>query len=119
MRAFAIAVLSTATLAACDSAEPRAALGGDPENGRLLLRQFGCGSCHAIPGVAAAQGKVGPPLEGIASRVYLAGVLPNTPENMARFIMDPQLADPRTTMPDLGVSEAHARDMVAFLATLK
>jgi cytochrome c2 len=89
------------------------------ENGRLLLRQFGCGSCHEIPGVAAAEGRVGPPLDGVARRVYLGGVLPNSPENMARFIRRPQEIDPRTAMPDMGVTEAHARDMVAYLYTLK
>ena len=89
------------------------------ENGRLLLRQFGCGSCHEIPGVAAADGKGGPPLEAIASRVYLGGTLPNTPENIVRFIRKPQEAVPRTAMPDLGVTEAHARDMVAYLYTLE
>jgi cytochrome c len=97
----------------------KSSLGGDPENGKLLLRQFACGSCHDIPGVAAAKGKVGPPLEGVASRIYLAGVLPNTPANMLSFIRDPQKADPRTAMPDLGVNEEHARDMVAYLYTLK
>lgn len=95
--------------------------GEDPSvaNGRLLLRQFGCGACHEIPGVAAAKGRVGPPLAGIGSRVYLAGVLPNSPGNMARFIRRPQEVDPRTAMPDLGVTEAHARDMVAYLYTLR
>jgi cytochrome c2 len=88
---------------------------GNPENGRLLLRQYGCGSCHRIPGVADADGKVGPPLAGIARRVYLAGVLPNTPENMARWIQGPQQFEPRTAMPNLQVSQAQARDMVAYL----
>ena len=113
--------LVTACLAAtgCSSDEEFAALGGDPENGRLLLRQFGCGGCHTIPGVAAAQGRVGPPLEGISRRVYLAGALPNTPENMLGFIRTPQSVDPRTAMPDLGVSDAHGRDMVAYLYTLR
>jgi cytochrome c2 len=102
----------------CGKAEAPA-LGGDPENGKLLLRQFACGSCHEIPGVAAARGKVGPPLEGVASRVYLAGVLPNTPENMAGFIRAPHKVDPRTAMPDLGITEPHARDIVAYLYTLR
>jgi cytochrome c2 len=93
--------------------------GGDPERGRLLLRQFGCGTCHRIPGVAAARGGVGPPLDGVARRVYLAGTLPNTPDNMARWIRDPQGVDPRTAMPDMQVGEAHARDMVAYLVTLR
>ena len=95
------------------------ALSGDVENGRLLLRQFGCGSCHAIPGVAVANGRVGPPLDGVATRVYLAGVLPNTPENMATFIRAPKAVDPLTAMPDLGVTETHARHMVAYLYTLR
>jgi cytochrome c2 len=95
--------------------------GKDPsiENGRLLLRQFGCGACHEIPGVAAADGKAGPPLGGVADRVYLGGTLPNSPDNMVRFIRRPQDIDPRTGMPDLGVTEPHARDMAAYLHTLK
>jgi cytochrome c2 len=113
-----LAVLLCLVLSAC-SEKPAKALGGDPERGRLLLRQFACGSCHAIPGVANASGKVGPPLERIAQRVYLGGVLPNTPQNMAAFIRAPHKADPRTAMPDMGVGEEHARDMVAYLYTLK
>lgn len=107
-----------ALVAGCGESRPPA-LGGDPENGKLLLRQFACGACHAIPGVAGARGTVGPPLGGVARRVYLAGVLPNTPERMAHFIRAPQSADPRSAMPDLGVTEEHARDMVAYLYSLE
>ncbi|HVE49716.1 MAG TPA: cytochrome C1 [Casimicrobiaceae bacterium] len=92
---------------------------GDAENGRLLLRQFGCGTCHRIPGVAAAEGNVGPPLDAIARRVYLAGILPNTPANMVRWIRSPQSIDAKTAMPDLNVTEAHARDMTAYLYRLR
>ena len=99
-------------LAACGEAP-------DVENGRLLLRQFGCGACHSIPGVATATGRTGPPLESIGRRAYLAGGVPNTPDNMARFIMKPQAFDPRTRMPDLQVTEGHARDMTAYLQGLK
>src|SRR5215211_520953 len=76
---------------------------GNPDNGKLLLRQYGCGSCHTIPGVPSAKGNVGPPLDAISKRVYLAGVLPNTPQNMARWIRAPQDIDPRTAMPNLQV----------------
>lgn len=107
------AVLFMLFIMGCTREDPSVA------NGRLLLRQFGCGACHEIPGVAAAQGRVGPPLGAVARRVYLGGVLPNSPENMARFIRRPQDVDPRTAMPDLGVTEAHARDMVAYLYTLR
>jgi cytochrome c1 len=99
-----------------NDAPPKAASNaGDAERGRLLLRQYGCGSCHAIPGVAAATANVGPPLEGVARRVYLGGVLPNTRENMALWIRDPQRFDPLTAMPDMQVPEQEARDMVAYL----
>jgi cytochrome c len=104
-------------LAACGAEKPVA--NGDPERGRLLLRQFGCGACHRISGVADAQGNVGPPLDGVAKRVYLAGLVPNTPDGMARWIRTPKAHDPQTAMPDLGVSEEHARDMVAYLYMLR
>ena len=84
-------------------------------NGRLLLQQYGCGSCHAIPGVANARGNAGPTLAGVRSRVYIGGFLPNTPENMARWIVSPRAIDPLTAMPDLQVPPAHASDMVAYL----
>ena len=113
-----LTALAFVVVAACGKTEAPA-LGGDVENGKLLLRQFACGSCHEIPGVAGARGKVGPPLAGVARRVYIAGVLPNTPESMAAFIRAPHKADPRSAMPDLGVTEPHARDMVAYLYTLK
>ncbi len=112
-----IAAALSFALAACGAGKP--ALDGDPERGRLLLRQFGCGACHRISGVADAQGNVGPPLDGVAKRVYLAGVLPNSADSMARWIRAPKAIDPQTAMPDLGVSEEHARDMVAYLQTLR
>jgi cytochrome c2 len=111
------AVTAALTLVACSGEQP--VLEGNPEQGRLLLRQFGCGACHRIPGVADAQGNVGPPLDGVAKRVYLAGVVPNSPQGMARWIRTPKAFDPHTAMPDLGVSEPHARDMVAYLHTLR
>jgi cytochrome c len=92
---------------------------GDAKSGRLLLRQFGCGTCHRIPGVADAQGNVGPPLDGVSRRVYLAGRVPNSAERMARWIRNPKAFDPQTAMPELGVGEEHARDMVAYLRTLR
>jgi cytochrome c len=107
------------TLVACEKQTRIPAAPGDAEHGKLLLRQYGCGTCHTIPGVAAARGNVGPPLDAIASRVYLAGILPNTPQNMVRWIRAPQEIDPRTAMPNLQVPEAHARDMTAYLYRLR
>ena len=93
--------------------------GGDAERGRHLISTYGCGTCHLVPGVPTAEGVVGPPLTGIGARVMLAGQLPNTPENMMRWIRDPQQVEAGTAMPDLQVGEQDARDIAAFLYTLQ
>jgi cytochrome c1 len=90
----------------------------DAERGKLALHQHACTACHVIPGVAGADVHVGPPLSGLARRELLAGAVPNTPEQLVRWIRNPQAIDPGTAMPMLGVSEASARDMAAYLATL-
>lgn len=93
--------------------------GGDPHAGRQALLRYGCGSCHTIPGVQRANGLVGPSLAGIAKRVYVAGVLYNTPDNLSRWIRDPPAVDPLTAMPKIGVSDGDARDITAYLYTLE
>ena len=93
--------------------------GGDPRQGPAAIGRYGCGSCHRIPGIRAATGMVGPPLEGIASRAYLAGQLPNSPANMVRWIQHPQHVEKGTVMPEMGVTEGDARDIAAFLYTLR
>lgn len=91
---------------------------GDPEHGKVLLQQYACNGCHEIPGVIGVSKAAGPPLGGIARRSYLAGLLPNTRENMTLWIRHPQRVDPLSAMPDLGVTPQDAEDMVAYLITL-
>src|SRR5688572_27904257 len=93
--------------------------GGNPERGQTALDGFGCGTCHVIPGVKGAVGGVGPPLSRFAVRSYIAGQLANEPQNLIRWIQDPQAVEPGTAMPNLGVDEAVARDMAAYLYTLR
>jgi cytochrome c2 len=62
---------------------------------------------------------VGPPLEHIAGRSYLAGMLPNTPDNMVTWLRHPQQVVPGNAMPDLGLSDAGGRDIAAYLETLR
>ena len=90
---------------------------GDPRRGEAMFIQYGCGSCHALKNVRTATGMVGPPLDGIALRVIIAGHLSNTPENMEKWIRDPQQVSPGTAMPDLNVGAEDARDITAFLYT--
>ena len=91
--------------------------GGDPLRGEAMFIQYGCGSCHGVKHVRKATGTVGPPLDGIAIRTVIAGKLDNTPENLERWIRDPQHVTPRTAMPDLRVGQRDARDIAAFLYT--
>jgi cytochrome c len=110
-------------LASCQQAElerkAEAMTGGSPGRGVEAINRYGCASCHTIPGVPGATALVGPNLQQVASRMYVAGVLPNTPDNMMRWIQHPRDVDPLTAMPNLGVNDADARDIASYLYTLK
>ena len=93
--------------------------GADPDRGARAMVAHGCGACHVIPGVTGARGSVGPPLNGFSERAYVAGVLPNEPGGLVRWLMNPPAHSPETAMPDLGVTEPEARDMAAYLYTLR
>jgi hypothetical protein len=68
-------------MGACRDKEPiRVVAGGDPAAGKHLIKRYGCGSCHVVPGVTGANGMVGPPLEYFSRRAYIAGEVPNDPE---------------------------------------
>lgn len=99
--------------------EAAAVTGGDPSRGRAAISRYGCSTCHTIPGISGANGLVGPPLSQMASRSYIAGVMPNTPDNMIRWIQNPPQVDGLTAMPNLGVNEQDARDIAGYLYTLK
>ena len=92
---------------------------GEPKRGRVAIERHGCVACHVIPGIASPGSNVGPPLDKIATRGYIAGVLANTPENMQRWLRDPPSVDPLTAMPNLQLSEQEASDIAAYLYTLK
>ncbi len=91
---------------------------GDPGRGRRWIARYGCGACHVVPGVAQAVGEAGPPLTDFAARHYIAGELVNTPENLVRWLLDPQSVEAGTAMPRVGLSPADAYDVAAYLYTL-
>jgi cytochrome c1 len=93
--------------------------GGNPQRGKAALSKYGCSACHTIPGVRGADALVGPPLTKMGSRSYIAGVLPNTPGNMMRWIENPLEVDRLTAMPNLGVTDTDARDISSYLYSLK
>lgn len=108
-------------LGACTPAPQQArdleVTGGDADRGRIVYLEYGCASCHATPDVPSVRQGVGPDLDELPDRLYLAGQVPNRPEELIRWIRHPQQIVPGTLMPDLGVTEQDARDIAAFLYT--
>jgi cytochrome c len=122
---FLISVVIT-LLAGCDRlthTEVRRAAtltgGGNARMGRTDVRKYGCNTCHEISGVPGARGLIGPPLNGIGKRYYIAGELSNTPDNLMLWIQHPRQVENHTAMPDMGVTEQDSRDIAAYLYTLR
>jgi cytochrome c len=115
------ALLCAAVLASgCAKEEPASrVVGGDPERGRLLVQQYQCAACHFIPEVQGPNGDAGPSLESMGRLSYIAGSIPNQPENMIRFLQNPPAVKPGTLMPALGITDDEARHMAAFMYSLK
>ncbi len=99
--------------------EHRTVAGGRASEAPSLMRDYGCHSCHTIPGVRGADARVGPPLGGFADRRYIGGRVRNEPDDLVLWILNPQVLKPGTAMPNLGVSGEHARHMAAYLYTLR
>lgn len=114
---------ATLPLAGCTGGKtPRAYIattGGNAAHGKELIQSYGCGACHVVPGIHDARGLVGPPLLYFSQRTMIAGELPNSPDNLVRWIQHPKAVEPKTAMPDLGLSEDQATDIAAYLYTLR
>jgi len=116
------AMVLSALLAGCgNSASDAQTLSapGDSKSGQQFIRDFGCGTCHTIPGIANADALVGPPLTSWSRRIYIAGMLRNTPANLATWIQHPQKIVPGNAMPDMGITPRQAQDIAAYLYTLR
>ena len=116
------ALLSGASvvLASCKNEDGQAApfQTASAREGVRVIRQAGCGSCHTIPGIENADGLVGPPLDHMGHRIFIAGVLRNTPDNMVAWLRDPQRIVPGNAMPVMGLSEKQAQAITDYLYSL-
>lgn len=121
MKSVAVRCLLSAVLlfVACKSEDKTTTGGGNPDRGRQLVDQYGCTACHIIPDVKGPRGMVGPPLEHFGSRNLIAGKIPNTPDNLMKWLQNPQAFDPANAMPNLGITPADSKDLAAFLYMLK
>ena len=102
---------------AVSTAPPPASV-GDAARGKELMNTFACSGCHVIPGLEMG-GNLGPSLEGWANKPMIVNKFPNTADNVIQWLQNPQSMDPQTTMPGVGANPIDARDMTAFLFTLK
>lgn len=112
-------ILALMGLAGCEVQSPEQ-LGiiertADPEQGKRLVSVYGCVSCHQIAGVSGEPGSIGPPLTNWKTRSYIAGALPNEPQMLIHWILNPHEVEPGTAMPDLGISKKEAIDIAAYL----
>jgi len=107
-----IALMIALTLAGCDKVrvEPHGADSESIARGKVAAQRIGCGACHVIPGVWP-QGTTGPSLAGFAARGMIAGKLPNRPDALAAFLLDPS----GTAMPKQPMTPAEADDIAAYL----
>ena len=114
-----VAGAASMVAAGCGAAPgPSIVRDGNARVGKKLIVSYGCGACHTVPGIYTARGLVGPPLSFYSRRTMIAGELPNVPDNLVRWLMNPPAIEPETAMPDLGLSEKQARDIAAYLYTL-
>ncbi len=87
--------------------------------GRKLFETQACINCHAVNGTVA-NGRFGPDLTHLMSRETLAaGAAPNTPENLARWIDDPDTFKSGSLMPSMHLTKAQTDQITAYLVTLK
>jgi cytochrome c2 len=116
-------LLGVALLTACQGGkiegESAIVIGGSPQRGEALIRQYGCDACHTSPGIRGADGVVAPPLMWFARRSFIAGEVPNTPDNLVQWMLSPPSLEPGTAMPTLGLDPQQARDVAAYLYTLR
>jgi cytochrome c2 len=113
-------VLAIASLLGCQREKLTTAAefaGGNPGAGRDKISYYGCPACHEIAGIQTATARVGPSLAHISRQTYIAGELPNTPQNMALWIQKPREVEPHTAMPNMNISDQDARDITAYLYT--
>lgn len=123
MKRAAIALAALVALVSCRGGKAERpytpSSGGDANRGAAVIEAKGCGACHTIPGIRGAEGVVAAPLTTFARRTFIAGEIPNTPDNLVRWVRDPRSIEPHTAMPAVGLTDQQARDVAAYLYELR
>jgi cytochrome c oxidase subunit 2 len=99
-----------------NAAEPGS---NEEARGRVLFMTTTCVMCHNVQGTDASARRA-PDLTHLASRETIAaGTLPNTPEDLERWIRDPQKIKPGSNMPPSDLAEPDLKAIVAYMRSLK
>jgi cytochrome c oxidase subunit 2 len=87
--------------------------------GRAAFFSESCADCHQIRGTSA-HGRVGPDLTHFASRTTIAaGEIPNTPDELRRWLRDPQHVKPGNKMPDVPLPDSEWQALQAYVESLR
>jgi cytochrome c oxidase subunit 2 len=101
------------------AAVPAAPTDSQVVTGQRIFLQSACASCHTVAGTSAV-GTEGPNLTHLASRQQLAaGTIPNTPETLSTWVVDPQSIKPGNRMPNEDFSGSDLQALLAYLESLK
>jgi len=102
-----------------DQQRPASTPTGLALEGERIFMQQNCQNCHAVAGTAA-EGIAGPNLTHMGSRATIgAGVLTNTPDNMERWLRNPQEVKPGNLMPDMKLTPDQVRALTAYMESLR
>jgi cytochrome c oxidase subunit 2 len=86
--------------------------------GQMVFLHNACINCHTIRGTVAA-GRFGPDLTHLASRDTIAsGAIPNTPDNLRKWIDNPDQMKPGCLMPAMHLNDRDLTAVTAYLTTL-
>ena len=97
---------------------PPTPLAGQAAEGARIFNQQRCGDCHTVS-PADMRALSGPPLTHIASRRLLGGEIPNTRENLTRWILTPQSIKPGNKMMNTRLAPAEVTSLSAYLESLR
>lgn len=111
-------LLAVLVLAGCSDMDPVLS-GGDVELGASAINVLGCGACHDVPGISWPKSNVGPPLHNYGNRTFIAGVIPNTSENLTAFIQNATQFVPEGAMPPIAMTEQQAAEIASYLLSLR
>jgi cytochrome c oxidase subunit 2 len=108
---------------AAKQAEPAANLDARSDamvfEGQQTFLGSSCVYCHTVKGTNAS-GTLGPDLTHLASRATIgAGILPNTPGNLAGWIINAQAIKPGNFMPPMDLDSDQLQAILAYFQTLQ